>query len=97
MHPYNPLWSSHYEKIASQLRADLTAAKIDFISIIHIGSTSIPNLNAKPIIDILITISANDFADPKILPLMIAALRDGQLACPSKNPPLLRLGAFSTI
>ena len=77
MHHYSPLWPLRYEKIASQLHADLSAAKINYIYIIHIGSTSIPNLNAKPIIDILITIPAHDFANPDILPRMVAALRDG--------------------
>lgn len=78
MHPYNPLWPSRYETIAFQLQADLRAAKVEFISIVHIGSTSIPNLNAKPVIDILITISAENFAKPEFLPLMVAALRDGE-------------------
>ena len=78
MHHPNPRWPSRYEKIAAQLKSDLKAANINFISIIHIGSTSIPNLNAKPIIDILITLPPDDFANPEILPLVIAALRDGE-------------------
>ena len=81
MRPYNKRWPSYFEKIESQLDADLKAANIDFVSIIHIGSTSIPNLNAKPIIDILITIPAIKFSDPGTLPLMVAALRDGMRSC----------------
>ena len=59
----DPLWPEQFEYISSQLKADLASAHINFTNIHHIGSTSIPALNAKPVIDILITIPATDFAD----------------------------------
>lgn len=78
MRKYSPRWPFQFEKIASQLRADLTAAKVNFTSITHVGSTSIPNLNAKPIIDIMITIPATDFDTSESLFAMIDALREGE-------------------
>ena len=92
MHQHNPLWPSLFEKIASQLQMDLTAANINFVSVVHIGSTSIPNLNAKPIIDILITIPPVDFFNPEILPLVIAALRDGEPLCAAVFIPCSSFG-----
>ena len=77
MKKYNPRWAFQFEKIASQLHTDLTAAKINFVSIIHFGSTSIPNLNAKPIIDIMITVPSSDFDTSESLFAMIDALREG--------------------
>lgn len=45
--PHEPSWKHHYKALAQQL---LGVADIEFH---HIGSTSIPNLNAKNCIDIL--------------------------------------------
>lgn len=52
--PYNPEWKSEFER----LRSLLTVALKDFpIYIQHVGSTSIPGLYAKPILDIDIIIT----------------------------------------
>ena len=79
MAEYDDTWKVKFEMIKEQLAADLAAADASFISIIHIGSTAIPNLNAKNIIDILITIHPTDFCDEEnILPQFRDALRDGE-------------------
>lgn len=58
---YNPNWNQEYIKEESLLKAVL---KERIIEIHHIGSTSIPGLKAKPIIDILIVIkSLNEIPD----------------------------------
>lgn len=51
--PYNPAWTNMFKNEAQALKEVLSA---EIISIDHIGSTSVPNLYAKPIIDILITV-----------------------------------------
>ncbi|WP_354680653.1 GrpB family protein (plasmid) [Macrococcoides caseolyticum] len=51
--PYNPTWTNMFKNEAQALTGVLSA---EIISIDHIGSTSVPNLYAKPIIDILITV-----------------------------------------
>lgn len=48
--PYNPDWQRHYESEAARLRAVLGDLLVE---IHHIGSTSVPGLHAKPIIDIM--------------------------------------------
>ncbi len=48
--PYNPNWPKMFEEEAKLLRQKLTANIID---IHHVGSTSVPGLNAKPVIDII--------------------------------------------
>lgn len=79
MAPPNPQWADQFAHISSQLAVDMSAAGATFTSILHIGSTSIPNLNAKPQIDILITIPPEDFYDtPRICTLFCNALRDGE-------------------
>ena len=51
--PYNPDWPEQYQAEAAQLRKVFGE---DLLSIHHIGSTSIPNIKAKPIIDVLIVV-----------------------------------------
>ena len=52
---YNPLWPQEFEAIRSSLQEILggLALRID-----HIGSTSVPGLGAKDVIDIQITVQA---------------------------------------
>ena len=51
---YNPKWKKKFEAEATILRDVFGDLLLD---IHHIGSTSIPNMNAKPIIDILISVA----------------------------------------
>ncbi|KAF1950504.1 acyl-CoA N-acyltransferase [Byssothecium circinans] len=53
--PYNPLWPTHFHSIKAKLSSHLST--IPLISIEHVGSTSVPNLAAKPIIDIDIIVT----------------------------------------
>ncbi len=47
---YNPLWPQMFEEEAAKISAVFGS---ELISIHHIGSTSIPGMSAKPIIDIM--------------------------------------------
>ncbi len=51
--PYNPQWKLEYEKEAAKLSDIL---KDEIVSIHHIGSTAIPGISAKPVIDIMIEV-----------------------------------------
>lgn len=55
--PYNPHWPDEFHTIGSQLREALgdLALRVD-----HIGSTSVPGLAAKDVIDIQVTVAALD-------------------------------------
>jgi GrpB-like predicted nucleotidyltransferase (UPF0157 family) len=55
--PYQDSWPAEFQEIASRLRHGLgeLALRID-----HIGSTSVPGLPAKDVIDIQITVAALD-------------------------------------
>ncbi len=57
---YNPEWIKVYEEESNKIK-ELIGDKI--IEIEHIGSTSIPDLSSKPIIDIAILISSWEDAD----------------------------------
>ena len=55
--PYDPSWPDRYETFAAGIRAALGDVVLDLD---HVGSTSVPGLAAKDVIDIVLTV-----ADPR--------------------------------
>jgi GrpB-like predicted nucleotidyltransferase (UPF0157 family) len=53
--PYDPTWPAQFAAEAAFLRATLGADLISDIT--HFGSTAVPGLTAKPIIDILLVVA----------------------------------------
>ncbi|MFP2905159.1 GrpB family protein [Pyxidicoccus sp. 3LFB2] len=51
--PYDPAWPAAFEALAARLRAALGDVAL---CIEHVGSTSVPGLPAKPVIDIDLTV-----------------------------------------
>jgi len=66
--PYDPIWPQDFEDAASQLKSIFQELAI---KIHHIGSTAVPHLAAKPIIDILPEV--NDIAKVDFLNEELAA------------------------
>jgi GrpB-like predicted nucleotidyltransferase (UPF0157 family) len=66
IHPYSPDWNTHFESIKNVL--DKCLQGLDY-TIEHVGSTAVPGLAAKPIIDIDIV-----FNDLSTFPLIKQAL-----------------------
>ncbi len=63
---YNPDWPILYEK---EKRRILEAVRDRILGIEHIGSTAVPGLGAKPIIDIMAGVHDKASADECLLPL----------------------------
>jgi GrpB-like predicted nucleotidyltransferase (UPF0157 family) len=55
--PHDPEWADLYERTAADIRDALggTALSID-----HVGSTAIPGIDSKPVIDILVLVESYD-------------------------------------
>ena len=51
--PYDPAWPERFEAVREQLAAALARAAVAVLSIEHVGSTAVPGLAAKPVIDIV--------------------------------------------
>lgn len=66
---YDSSWATHFERIKTELAIAL--AKVPYLRIEHVGSTSIPGLAAKPIIDIDVVV------EPKHYPAAASALSYG--------------------
>ncbi|MFD1505031.1 GrpB family protein [Georgenia yuyongxinii] len=62
---YDPAWASKYAVHEARVRAAVGSAAV---AVEHIGSTSVPGLAAKPIIDILVTVAditaEEDYLEP---------------------------------
>ena len=52
--PYDPHWAQEYERASEEV---MTALGSNLLAIHHIGSTSIPAIRAKPVIDILAVVA----------------------------------------
>ena len=59
---YDPRWPQKYEEEKEKIRHILGE---DLVAIYHIGSTSVPGLAAKPIIDIMAAVKSLDRTDQK--------------------------------
>jgi GrpB-like predicted nucleotidyltransferase (UPF0157 family) len=51
----DPLWPSAFDRIAAELRGALPGAAVE-----HVGSTAVPGLRAKPIVDVAVGVTAPD-------------------------------------
>lgn len=63
---YNPEWPRGYEKTAARI---LGAIGDKVVAVEHIGSTAVPGLGAKPIIDIMVAVGLISDAHKCIIPL----------------------------
>ncbi len=64
--PADPKWAEEFRSYALRLRAALgsTAVRID-----HVGSTSVPGLDAKPVIDIQVSVASLEPMEPYVRPI----------------------------
>lgn len=58
--PYDESWAAAFLSIQAALSAALTTVRV--LSIEHVGSTSVPGMAAKPVIDIDIVVAEEDIA-----------------------------------
>ncbi len=70
--PYDPRWPADFERIGAELWSALGG--VDVLAVEHVGSTSVPGLPAKPVIDIDVVVG------PAALPRAIAALESAGYA-----------------
>ena len=64
--PYDPRWPGLFEEAAAELHAAVGAA---ILGVHHVGSTSVPGLCAKPILDVLVSIPAFEAGMELVAPL----------------------------
>jgi GrpB-like predicted nucleotidyltransferase (UPF0157 family) len=65
--PYDPAWPRTFEAEAKRIESALGAAAM---RIDHVGSTAVPGLAAKPVIDIQLSVRVLHPLEPHLLPLV---------------------------
>jgi GrpB-like predicted nucleotidyltransferase (UPF0157 family) len=92
---YRPIWVEEFTRIATSIRE---AAGGDALRVDHIGSTAVPGLGAKDVIDVQITVARLDRADRLTGALRAAGFRygvsfehDAFHGRPPDDPELLKL------
>lgn len=81
--PYDEAWAQRFQEICAELQAVLgdTALRIE-----HVGSTSVPGLSAKPIIDIDVVIEGYDKLSDAVEKLAtIGYQHEGNLGIPGRE------------
>ena len=86
--PYDPNWKKEYEKEKVILQKVLGSFALD---IQHVGSTSIPGLSAKPIIDIAVAVENEDTLY-KLIPILTEAGYDVKNSIETQGEILARKG-----
>lgn len=66
--PYQPQWVERYASVEQRLRRSLPEDL--FTRIEHIGSTAVPGLSAKPIIDVQVEVTSLDRVRREVVPIM---------------------------
>ena len=59
---YDPAWPRRFEQLRREYVAAMAAASVPVVAIEHVGSTSVPGLAAKPVIDCDIVVAGQDTA-----------------------------------
>jgi GrpB-like predicted nucleotidyltransferase (UPF0157 family) len=59
---YDPAWPARFERLRREYAEALTAGGVPVVAIEHVGSTSVPGLAAKPVIDCDIVVAEQDVA-----------------------------------
>ena len=68
--PYDPRWPELYENEAAFLQRKLPRSVV--LKIEHFGSTAVPGLAAKPVIDVLVQVSSLEETKEQIVPILEA-------------------------
>ena len=66
--PYDPAWPARYAAEADRIRSALGAAHVP-VRLEHVGSTAVPGMEGKPVIDIGIAVASLADADACLAPL----------------------------
>lgn len=57
---YDPEWPTRFERLRAEYQAAMDRAGVPVVVIEHVGSTSVPGLAAKPVIDVDVVVAGGD-------------------------------------
>lgn len=81
---YDPAWPTRFETLRSQYAEALDAAGVQVVAIEHVGSTSVPGLAAKPVIDCDIVVEEPDVEAASAVLVGLGFTPLGELGIPQR-------------
>lgn len=90
---YDSGWPLRFERLRAELAEALTTRSVPFVAMEHVGSTSVPELAAKPVIDCDVVVRAEDVQRASEALIDVGFTPLGELGIPQrwafKEPPRL--------
>jgi GrpB-like predicted nucleotidyltransferase (UPF0157 family) len=81
---YDPRWPERFETLRHEYAVAMAAAGVPFVAIEHVGSTSVPGLAAKPIIDCDIVVREGNVAAASKVLMSLGFTPLGELGIPQR-------------
>lgn len=81
---YDPAWPRRFEALRREYAAALAEADVPVVAIEHVGSTSVPGLAAKPVIDCDIIVAEADVAAASKVLVSVGFRPLGELGIPQR-------------
>ncbi len=81
---YDPTWPEQFEELRTMYESALSAGRVPVLGIEHVGSTSVPGLAAKPIIDMDIVVAEADVTAASDVLLGLGFRPLGELGIPQR-------------
>jgi GrpB-like predicted nucleotidyltransferase (UPF0157 family) len=79
---YDPSWPRRFEELRREYAEAMAAAAVPVVAIEHVGSTSVPGLAAKPVIDCDIVVAGQDVVAASEVLIGLGFRAEGQLGIP---------------
>ena len=80
--PYDPAWPLHFQQVKAFVQSGLVGVNH---TIGHVGSTAIPGMTAKPIIDLDVVVSSGGFDKAKAGIEALGYIHQGDLGIPGRQ------------
>jgi GrpB-like predicted nucleotidyltransferase (UPF0157 family) len=81
---YDPAWAKRFEMLRDEYAVAMTGAGVPVVAIEHVGSTSVPGLAAKPIIDCDIVVREVHVAAASDVLMSLGFMPLGELGIPQR-------------
>jgi GrpB-like predicted nucleotidyltransferase (UPF0157 family) len=81
---YDPVWPQRFEALRREYAAALESANVPVVAIEHVGSTSVPGLAAKPVIDVDVVVHGDDVGAAADVLVALGFTPRGELGIPDR-------------
>jgi len=81
---YDPGWPERFESLRREYAAAMAAGGVPVVAIEHVGSTSVPGLAAKPVIDCDIVVEQTQVAAASNVLMSLGFTPEGELGIPKR-------------